>query len=485
VKRVLFAVLTATCTAFFALLVACGGDDTIVPIHDSGLDAIDATKDSPVDSGPDTYLPCGVRGDRLDASTDVVPPPATDFCGLPGSVVFTGDTVITIPSTKNAPDISWVNLPNGFCAHYYSNVDAARQIRVAPGGELFVASPSLSTAGGAPTGIGAIVVIPDDDKDGFGDVTASTGTGAPFVFQNESVITDGGLAAVQGMLFANGSFYYQDGTTIQRVPYTTGQRKIADAPTQMIDVKVYQSGSHWPKTLDIADDGTIYVTNGSDQAETCVTPHVFKGGILAIDGTPQGKQIAQGFRNPQYMKCQRGHDHCFVNELTRDFSTSIGGREKLVLFGAGQDWGFPCCATKNVPFPDIMPTPDCSGVQADTNAFIVGSTPFGLDFEPGTWPDPYKNAVFIAMHGQVGNWIGTRVVSIKVDTATGTPFPSSNATGTTQGPMTDFVTGFNDCGRREHGRATDLTFAPDGRMFIASDEDGMIFWVAPIGVKHP
>jgi glucose/arabinose dehydrogenase len=102
------------------------------------------------------------------------------------------------------------------------------------------------------------------------------------------------------------------------------------------------------------------------------------------------------------------------------------------------------------------------------------------------WPDPYKNAVFIALHGAVGGWGGTRVVTIKVDPTTGTPFPASNADGgATVGPMTDFVTGFNDCGKRDHGRATDVTFSNDGRMFVASDADGTIFWVAPIGLKHP
>jgi glucose/arabinose dehydrogenase len=482
-KRAFFSIATAACSTLFGVLVACGGDDTIVPLDDA---AVDATKKDGTTADGGTPTGCGARPERLDASTDVAPPPATDFCGLPGSVVFTNDTVITVPSAKAAPDVSWVNLPNGFCVHYYGQVPTARQVRVAPGGELFVASPSRSTAGGAPTGIGAIVVVPDDDHDGYGDVVADAdgGTPIPQIFQNKSVVGDGGLSDVEGMLFANGFFYYQDGTTIQRVPYTPGTRKNAATPTQLINVTVYQDPFHWPKTLDMADDGTIYVTNGSFDSEMCVEPHVVKGAIMAIDGTPNGKVIAQGFRNPQYMRCQRGHNNCFVNELTRDFSATEGGREKLVLFGAGQDWGFPCCASKDLPFPDHAGA-DCSNVQPDTNAFRVGSTPFGLDFEPGTWPADYANNVFIATHGAVGSWVGTRVVMIKIDTSTGQPVPTSDADGSAQGPMTDFMTGFNDCGQRAHGRAADVTFSKDGRMFVANDVDGTLLWVAPIGVKHP
>jgi glucose/arabinose dehydrogenase len=476
-------------TALVTALVACGGDDTVVPLDGSAHDATSGGAEGGANGSVDA-------GSGRDASFDVTPPPPGDFCGLPGSLVFTNDTSIQIPGNAGDPDLSWLTLPNGFCAHYYASVPSARQVRVAPGGEVFVASPSRSTAGGAPTGVGAIVVVPDDNKDGYGDPSVH--------FQDTSVAdagTGGVLSDVEGMLFANGFFYYQDGTTIQRVPYTTGTRQNASTQTQMIDVNVYVDVFHWPKTLDMADDGTIYVTNGSTDGEWCLEPHIVQGAILAVDGTANGKVIAHGFRNPQYMRCQHGHNHCFVNELTKDFSSSVGGREKLLLFGPGQDWGFPCCASKDLPFP--VPPPekgeppwpskaDCSMVQSDQNAFIVGSTPFGLDFEPGLWPTGYQKNVFIAMHGAVGSWIGARVVTIPTDPTSGLPFPATNQDGGVSGPMTDFITGWDDSatqpmmlGSRAHGRPSDVTFGADGRMFVANDFDGTILWVAPIGLKHP
>jgi glucose/arabinose dehydrogenase len=373
------------------------------------------------------------------------------------------------PAGKTQADLSFVKLPDGFCVHYYSTVPAAREIRFAPGGELFVASPSRSTAGGAPTGSGAVLAIPDDDHDGYGD-TAVT-------FQDM-------LPSTQGILFANGSFYYQDDTKVMRVPYASGSRVNTGTATQVVDINVWVSTLHWPKTLDIADDGTIYVTNGSDQGEACVNPHLFRGGILSIDGSPNGKQIAQGFRNPIYLRCQRGHDNCFVNELTRDMSATQGGREKLVRFGPGEDWGYPCCASQNLPFPDIMPVPDCSGVQSDSDSFRVGNTPMGLDFETGVWPEPFARNVYIAMHGDVGSWVGARIVTIRTDPATGRPLPGTDVDGGDSGAMSDFLTGYDD-GTRMHGRPSDVTFAADGRMFIADDQAGVILWVAPTGLMRP
>ena len=65
----------------------------------------------------------------------------------------------------------------------------------------------------------------------------------------------------------------------------------------------------------IADDGTIYVTNGGEQTDRCEAGHPFIGGIVAVDGTPGGRQIAKGFRNPIALRCARGFNRCFAIEL--------------------------------------------------------------------------------------------------------------------------------------------------------------------------
>ena len=442
-------------------------------------------------SGPDIG-PAGLQGDasadattsdakQMDVASDTIeesdvgtvgaPDARSDSglihpCQLPGTVQYTPSGVTVVDGGAPPPQLSFLHMPPGFCAHYYATVPNARQIRVAPSGEAFVTSPTGLTTGGGPGGLAAIVVLPDDNRDGTAE--------APVTFLS-------GLPMTQGLTFAQGYLYYQADTKILRVPYVPGQRTGTGPGETVIDVQVYESGIHWPKTLDVADDGTIYVGNGGDQSETCMQPMPFHGGILKVDGTSGGAQVAMGLRNPIAVRCSRGHDLCFALELAKDYSASAGGREKLLPIRQGDNWGFPCCATRNVPYSDVVPVPNCAGVAAEEDSFIIGDTPFGLDFEPGLWPAPYTGSAFVATHGAAGSWTGARVVAIAVDPGTGMPQMGSNVSGQDSGAMTDFATGWDD-GTLSHGRPAAVTFAPDGRLFMTNDNNGVIFWVAPLSL---
>ncbi|HVN86045.1 MAG TPA: hypothetical protein VMW17_14495 [Candidatus Binatia bacterium] len=434
-------------------LVGCPGAPTVTPIAST-------TTPSPTATLPPTLTPTATATETASAT----PQTGAHFCDLPGSLRFTESGTAVVPGgPPAAPSLSFLHLPAGFCAHYFATIGNARQLRFAPGGELFVASPTRTTGGGGPNGKAAIMVLPDDDGDGLADT---------------SITFLGGISATQGLLFVPGYFYYQNDTKIMRMPYASGDRTPSAASEQVANITVYVSSLHWPKALDIADDGTIYASNGGDQFEACDPTHPFHGGILKLDGSPGGAPVAKGFRNPISLRCSRGHNLCFAIELTRDFSTTQGGREKLVPIRQDDDWGFPCCATKDLPFPDIRPVPDCSTVAAENNSFIVGDTPFDLDFEAGKWPAPWGNRVYVPLHGAVSTWIGARVVAVELDSVTGELLPGSDITGT-GGAMKDFATGWDDR-TLSHGRPSAAAFAPDGRLFLANDANGVILWIAPL-----
>lgn len=193
-----------------------------------------------------------------------------------------------------------------------------------------------------------------------------------------------------------------------------------------------------------------------------------------MGGTP----VAQGFRNPIAVRCQHGHDLCFSTELALDGSGEGGGREKLVPIHPGDDWGFPCCATANTPYDGITGTPNCASVPTEPVSFVIGDTPFGLDFETGVWPAPYTNNILVTLHGAVGSWIGARVIAIPTQ-SNGMPVTSSDLGSTT---FSDIAKGWDD-GLLDHGRPAAIAFSADGRAFIANDVDGDIFWIAPVGLK--
>ena len=98
---------------------------------------------------------------------------------------------------------------------------------------------------------------------------------------------------------------------------------------------------HWPKPLDVADDGTIYVGNGGDQAEPCDPAHPFHGGILELDGSPGGSPVAKGFRNPIAVRCPRGHNLCFAIELTQRLHRRAGRARKARAHPPGRRLGLP------------------------------------------------------------------------------------------------------------------------------------------------
>jgi len=440
-------------------------------------------------TGKDGGVADGTAQDVVDIP-EVAPPPfdgplPDTYCNLPGSLLYgPGGARSVVAGGKGAPSLAWLKLPDGFCAHYFAHVPATRQVRIAPGGELFVASPSTPTAGGVGPvpGLGAIVVLFDDDHDGYadGDTLAHDDGSAQALHLFQS-----GLPSTQGLAFAKGFFYYQDSTRIMRVAYASGQRSQKGTAASLVDVSaangMYVSSDHWPKTVDIADDGTIYVGNGGDQSQVCnpgVFPRPFLGGVLKIDGTPGGAPVARGFRNPISVRCQHGHNHCFTTELALDGSGTEGGREKIVPIHQGDDWGFPCCATANTPYADLSGTPNCGSVPNEPVSFLIGDTPFGIDFEPGLWPAPYKNAIFVTLHGAVGSWTGARVVAIPTG-ADGNPMASSDLGSSS---FHDFALGW-DNGTHEQGRPAALTFSPDGRVYIANDIDGDILWIAPRSLK--
>jgi glucose/arabinose dehydrogenase len=238
--------------------------------------------------------------------------------------------------------------------------------------------------------------------------------------------------------------------------------------------------------MDVAQDGTIYVTNGGAQGDTCLSTNPTRGCILQMTpGAPT--VVAKGFRNPIALRCESNHNVCLAAELGLDYSASLDGREKIVPVRLGDDWGYPCCATKNTPYTgvtysDTQQTPDCSQVAQEDVEFVIGHTPFGLDFEGGKWPAPWGGRMFVTLHGDFEHWIGARVVAVSLDPATGLPLAASDLDGGDSGNMADFATGWDD-GKLDHGRPAAITFAPDGRLFLGDDQAGAVIWIAPIDLK--
>jgi glucose/arabinose dehydrogenase len=398
------------------------------------------------------------------------------FCSLPGSVVSTAKGLSTVPGGPAMPDLAWLQLPSGFCAHYFATVPAARQLKFAPNGDLFVASPSRATVGGAGNGLASVVVLPDDNHDGIAD---------------ENITFLDALAATQGLMFASGHLYYQDDATIRRVPFRSGDRKPSGASELVTTITAPQSIARWPKVLDTAKDGAIYISNGGNQGESCSSKRTPFGGIFRLNADNSTSLVAMGFRNPIALGCEKDHDVCLAVELALDFSENQGGREKIVPVREGDDWGYPCCATRDLPYSGVVyaetnAAPDCSRVAAEDASFVIGHTPFGIDFETGKWPAPWAHRAFVTLHGDTSSWYGARVVALALDRTTGMPLPATDFDGGATDPenLLEFATGWDDT-LQDHGRPAPVAFAPDGRLFLGDDQMGAVIWIAPNDLMKP
>jgi glucose/arabinose dehydrogenase len=409
----------------------------------------------------------------MDAGSDVVPdfdaPCVTcgvgpKFCDLPG---------------KDSP---LVNVPDGFCVrdYYETGIIESRVLRFAPNGDLFIAAPSAATPGGASRGPGAILVLPDDNHDGISETPISyaglgnQGTGAC----TEADSND--LSCVHGLVFSEGYLYFTRSDEVRRFPYVPGARKAPSTGSELV-ARLGGNGRaaiRWTHTLDVGRDGTLYVSRGQfESTDTCNAEQMTLGAVFALRvkgaALPVVPEVlANGFRNPMYIRASARSGELYAAELTGDSWGGIGGREKLATIASGGRWGYPCCVSRGVP-STAGTAALCADVSTELASFPLSNTPFGFDFERGAFPEPYKHGVFFALHGAFGRpWTGTGIAWVKTDPATGRP------TGT----PSEFASGWAS---NFLGRATDLAFAPDGRMFIIDDTLGRIFWIAPRTLNMP
>jgi glucose/arabinose dehydrogenase len=434
-------------------LACTTGDERRLPGHASAEE--DAA--APAPAAPDSSTGCTIA--------DIPPGTGQRFCDLPG------------------PEATGLEAPPGFCVREFTEtpVKEARVLRFAPNGDLFVAAPSMFTVGGASEGPGAIVVLPDDDGDGRADAVVPYAGVFPGDGRSCAALeTDpDDLSCVHGLLFADGYVYFTRSDEVRRLPYAPGQRTATSLSSELVaklggaaipDVR-------WAHTLERARDGSIYVSRGRGDTSACSAEEMTRGAVFALHVEPGAplplspELVADGFRNPMYLRCSPSScGDCYASELSGDDWDGVGGREKLALLGKrGESWGYPCCVARDLPHPSSG-AHGCEDVGREIVSIPLHDTNFGLDFDRGGFPEPYRHGVFVALHGVFTSFGGTSVVWLTTDPVTKRP----------TGEPKMFIRGF-----APDGRATDVAFAPDGRLFIADDTTGKIYWVAPRTLAAP
>jgi glucose/arabinose dehydrogenase len=381
----------------------------------------------------------------------------------------------------DAPPGTWCRLggtvaggivPSGFCIRRFVGADdhqplhspvmEPRTMSFAPNGDLFVGAPMSAGAGGGSGGPGAILVLSDDNHDGIAEVHHFLD----------------GVADVHGIAVGPSSIYFTRNDSVWSTPYAVGQRAAQTSGgtpvmTRVGDIPTPGRTTHG---LALSHGGTLYVTNAAGSTTgTCPDPG--SGYIRQIHSDGTGTNVAIGFRNPMYIRCHFADETCFATELGEDGGASYGAREKLLSIRPSTNYGYPCCATTNMPAPGYM---SCGTVTMEEVQFTLNDTPFGMDWERGLWPAPYQSVMCVAKHGSFyssPSWVGTGVFCA----------PTNPTTHSPSAPFQIFVDGFGS-GHISAGqlyRAADLAFAPDGRMFVSDDIANEIYYIAPLSLPGP
>jgi glucose/arabinose dehydrogenase len=368
-------------------------------------------------------------------------------------------------------DVPGLRVPEGFCIRRYATVGLPRVMLFAPNGDLFISSPSAITAAGDGGGMGAILVLSDDNRDGTAEV---------------HTFATGGLDTVHGLTFKDGFLYFNTTDTVFRTPYARGQRVETMGARQVVVGGAgtaigtqFQRGGRWTHGLATSVNGRMLATRG-EYGSCSVAPDgrpASAAGEIYEVGMGVLTQVGGGFRNPMYARCHYCRDLCMVAELGED--QTMGAVETLVVVDNNHWNGYPCCFQNNTG--PRASTGLCRCINQQQVKINLGDTPFGFDWERGSWPAPYRNGVFVALHGsfytqtmtepRVANYEGAGVVYLPTDPATGIP---------QAGTPVRFIEGTEATAQVSLRRPSDVMFSPDGRLFVTDDKGGGVYWVAPM-----
>jgi glucose/arabinose dehydrogenase len=403
-------------------------------------------------------------------------------------------------------DNAGLKLPPGFCATVFADtVAGARQIAVAPNGDVIVSSRR------------GVVILRDTDKDGHADTRS--------IFATVSGTTHVGLS--------NGWLYTESGraggrggppttTAIVRFPYKPGDLTTTAAPDTIVQ-ELPNSPGHSSRNFALSRDGALYVNVGSATNSCQMTDRTAKApganpcteletraGVWKFDANKQhqtqatGVHFARGIRNAVGITMDPSGNRLWTTQHGRD---QLGGptpgswdfdakynaenpAEELLQVNRGDDYGWPYCyyavdEKKLVLAPeyggDGKKLGSCADKKEPVATFPGHWAPNALMFYTGAmFPPKYRNGAFIAFHG---SWnrapepqAGFNVVFQPVN---------GQKAG---GPFEVFADGFfttPGTGRAnaQSGarRPTGLAQGPDGALYIADDNGGRIWRVVYSG----
>ena len=346
------------------------------------------------------------------------------------------------PATPAAAPLADLTVPPGFTISVFaSDLAGARLMAASPDGVLYVARQSK----------GEVVALPDMGRDGRADRVE---------------VVASGLTRPHSVAFHKGYLYIAHNPAVLRMRYVNG--KVEGQPEKIIDLPV-STTSHWTRTIGFGRDGKLYVSIGSS-CNSCEEKDSMRTTIMQYnaDGTG-GRVYAKGLRNAIGFDWDPQTGVLWADDMGQDKLGDDMPPDEINRIEEGKHYGWPYFIGRNVPNPDLKdakPTVTANEVVPPALELQPHSSPIDLRFYTGRqFPSPYRNAMFVALHGSSSRSekIGYKVVRVVMKN--GRPVG-----------VEDFVSGWLKDGKVS-GRPAGLAVGADGALYISDDNKGFIYRV--------
>jgi glucose/arabinose dehydrogenase len=353
-----------------------------------------------------------------------------------------------------------LQLPPGFAVTaYVAGLDAPRQMKLAPNGDIFLAESTGKR----------IRVI----RAAAGDETAS----------EPSVFAEGLAYRPYGIAFPPGPepkyVYVATEGQVLRYPYKTGDLAASGKPEIVVaDVPV---GHHWTRDITFSPDGKrllLAVGSGDNDGEEGMEKEARRADILDYD--PDGhdmKIYASGIRNPVTIGFYPGSDDLWATTNERDLLGDNLPPDYVTRVKAGGFYGWPWFYIGGNQDPRHKGEHDelKDKVVVPDVLFQPHSAPLGLAFYEGSqFPAAYRGSAFVALHGSWNRAQRTGYKLVRIPVENGKP----------TGAYEDFMTGFVSGDGAVWGRPVGVVVTKDGSLLLSDDGSGTVWRISYTGDRR-
>jgi glucose/arabinose dehydrogenase len=373
------------------------------------------------------------------------------------ALALAGLAVLAAPAARGA-DRSGLTVPRGFSAEKIATVSGARELAVAPNGDLLVGTNGNTVA-----------IVP-------------SAQGKPGAAQTFATFDDRPVAGV----FVDGDTLYAGGQFgVYRMPYHAGDRETRAKPQKIASLRTSGRSRDHVTTTVVATKGKVYASVGSS-CNAC-NPELDPTRATVQEMNPDGSGLrarAVDIRNAIALAVQPGSGDVWAGVAGRD-DLDHGHPYEIfddVSAHAGTpDYGWLKCYDDRKPISGAT----CDGVVVPKSVFPAYDTPIGAAFYPAdgkgahAFPAAYRGGAFVALHG---SWhtppVPPRVAFVAFrgnDPAKGIDW---NDPGT---QWRDFVSGCQTADGSRDCRPTGVAVGTDGSLFVSEDDGGNIYRIRPSG----